>query len=1168
VLCPSCGFENREGRKFCAECGAPLALACAACGAANEPGERFCGECGAALAAQPRDEPAPAQPAAERRLVSVLFADLVGFTSASEGRDAEETRELLSRYFDTCRQLIERYGGTVEKFIGDAVMAVWGTPTAREDDPERAVRAALDLVGSVSDLDPALNARAGVLTGEAAVTIGAKSEGMVAGDLVNTASRIQAAAGAGTVLVGETTRRASEAAIAYESAGTHELKGKAELVPLWRALRVTAARGGARRSTGLEPPYVGRERELRLVKELFHACADEGKAHLVSVVGIGGMGKSRVAWEFEKYIDGVAERILWHRGRCLAYGEGVTYWALAEMVRMRAEIAEGEDPPVARGKLGKAVETYVTDSEEREWVEPRLAHLLGLEERQAREREDLFAAWRLFFERMAESSPTVLVFEDLHWADAAMLEFVEYLLEWSRSHPIYVLTLARPELIERHPQWGAGKRTFTSISLEPLPQTAMEGLLSAFVPGLPEGLNRQILTRAEGVPLYAVETVRMLLDRGLLKREGDAYRPTGPIEALDVPETLHALVAARLDGLEPEERRLIQDASVLGKSFSKEALAAVSSSREDELEPVLASLVRKEVVSLQADPRSPERGQYGFLQDLLRYVAYETLARRERKARHLAAAAHLESAFGPAEHEIVEVLAAHYVAAFEAAPDDADAAGIKTNAAEMLTRAGERAASLAASEEAERYFSQAADLAGDPVVRAQLHERAGEMAAAGARADQAQAHYGLALELFEAEGHTHPAARVSARLGEVEWKRGELAQAVEQMERALGVLSGDEPDADLAALTAQLSRLHFFSGNLDRAEALIETGLALAESLGAPEILAEAMNTYGVISGYQGRLETALALYTHALKIALEHDLPTPAFRSYNNLADSLGIRDRHEEALREYESGVKLARKVGNRQWEWQLLLESTYPLMLLGRWDEALARFAETAQSEARPRGATGAALVVEIEAARGRTAEAQGIRSLLSRPGSPTDVQERSLQAVCAAVVFAAEGRYAEALSASEEAVELRGLLGTGHQFVKAGFVQGLEAAFALGRLEKVEHLLAKIDALEPGELAPFLRAHGSRFRARLAAARGESKTVERPFKAATRIFREFGILFWLAVTLLEHGEWLTEEGRSTEAEPLLAEAREILERLKATPWLERLDQAGAGTAVAAG
>ncbi|HJQ75358.1 MAG TPA: adenylate/guanylate cyclase domain-containing protein, partial [Gaiellaceae bacterium] len=381
ATCPTCGAQNASGRKFCTECGTPLALACPSCGAPITGAEKFCGECGTPLAearpVAPAASAAPAEtPVAERRLVSVLFADLVGFTSLSQSRDAEEVRELLSRYFDLCRRLIELYGGTVEKFIGDAVMAVWWTPTATEDDAERAVRAALDLVAAVSALGdevgaPELRARAGVLIGEAAVNMAAIGEGMVAGDLVNTASRVQSVAEPGSVFVGESTRRATERAVVYEDAGSHELKGKEGETQLWRALRIVSGVGGSLKTEGLEAPFVGRDRELRQIKDLFHICAEEGRAQLVSVTGIAGIGKSRLAWEFYKYFDGLTQVIYWHRGRCLSYGEGVTYWALADMVRMRCRIAEDEAPDAALAKLRATLDEVATVAEERERLEPR-----------------------------------------------------------------------------------------------------------------------------------------------------------------------------------------------------------------------------------------------------------------------------------------------------------------------------------------------------------------------------------------------------------------------------------------------------------------------------------------------------------------------------------------------------------------------------------------------------------------------------------------------------------------------------------------------------------------------------------------------------------------------------------------------------------------------------
>ena len=1183
MICPSCSFDNRAGSNFCSRCGRSLQLACPACAAAVDVEDRFCPKCGTALGdrvaaghtgsgSPPTLRPSGTE--AERRLVSVLFADLVGFTKLSERRDAEDVRELLTRYFDTASRLVGRYGGVVEKFIGDAVMAVWGTPTAQEDDAERAVRAALDLVEAVAALGaevgaPDLRARAGVLTGEAAVTLGAEGQGMVAGDLVNTASRVQAAAEPGMALVGEATRRASEAAVIYQDAGAHELKGKAEPVRLWRALRVVAGRRGARKASGLEAPFVGRERELRLVKELFHAAAEEGRAQLVSVAGIAGIGKSRLAWEFEKYIDGLSETVWWHRGRCLAYGEGVTYWALAEMVRMRAGIVEGEEPGTALMKLTETVEQHVPDPEECHWIEPRLAQLLGLEDRVAPDPHDLFGAWRLFFERLSERHPTVLVFEDLQWADTALLDFIDYLLDWSRSHPLFVLTLARPELAERRPGWGAPKPGVTSLYLEPLSPAAMRELLAGLVPGLPAELQDRILERAEGVPLYAVETVRMLLDRGLLALAGAEYRVAAPIQALGVPETLHALIAARLDSLTAVERRLLEDAAVLGKTFTVEAVRALSGLSERELEPLLAGLVRRELLSIQADPRSPERGQYGFVQDLVRRVAYETLSKRERRARHLAAAAWLEGSWDAKPEDIVEVLASHYLEAWRATPDAGNANELRGKARNLLVRAAERAASLAASEEARRYFEQAADLAAEPLQRAGLLERAGETAWMGGRSEAATARFGEAIALFESQGRTHPAARVSARLAEVQWQGGHLKLALDRMEAAYGVLSAEEADEDLATLAAELGRLHFFKGELEVAAERIEVALDIAEALWLPEVLSQALNTKSGIAAARGRSEEGLALLAHALKLALEHDLPSAALRAYLNLSDSLCRRDRYDEALEQDRLGLALARKIGNRVLEWRLIGEFAYPLFVTGQWEEAASLAAEIPQHEAASRLAGGLlASLPEIHVARGNPDEARKLLARFAAFEASADVQEHAIHAAARAAVLHAEGRHADALVAGEEAFWARGELGADNQAVKAGFVWAVQAAFALADVGKVEELLAAVETMPPGHRPPLLQAQAARVRARLAAARGQRDGVEASFKAAGGMLRELGVPFWLAVTLLEHAEWLAKDEDVQRGQPLLAEAAEIFERLHAQPWLERLAAGHAGLSVSAG
>jgi class 3 adenylate cyclase/tetratricopeptide (TPR) repeat protein len=1158
VDCAACGTENEQGRKFCGECGAPLSRACPSCATANAPAAKFCGECGARL-----DEPALApaaprpEPAAERRLVSVLFADLVGHTTFSESRDAEEVRELLSRYFDTARTVIERYGGTVEKFIGDAVMAVWGAPTANEDDAERAVRAALELVQAVPTLDPGLQARAGVLTGEVAVTLGAVGEGMVAGDLVNTASRVQSVAGPGTVLAGEATKRVTEAAIVYEDTGVHSLKGKAEPTSLFRAVRVIALRRGTARLPGLEPPFVGRERELRLVKELFHASAEDRRTHLVSVLGVGGIGKSRLAWEFEKYIDGLAADTWWHWGRCLAYGEGVAFWALAEMVRGRAGIVEDEEPASAAAKLAAVLDEHFPDPEEHRFVHPRLAHLLGLEERPAGDEQNLFAAARMLFERLAESGPVVLVFEDIHWADSALLDFVEYLLDWSRDHALFILTLARPELTTRRPSWGAGKRNFTSLSLEALPHDAMDVLLTGPVPGLPDELRDRILERAEGIPFYAVETVRMLLDRGLLVREGNSYRTTAHIDTLEVPETLHALIAARLDGLTAVERRVVQSAAVLGRTFTIRGLGAMTGQAEETLEPLLAALMRKEVISFTSDPLSPERGQYGFLQDLVKTVAYETLSRRERKARHLAAASYLRS-LGD-EDEIVEVVAAHYLDAYRAAPDDADAGEVRAEAKEMLVRAGERAASLGAHSEAMSRFTEAAGLTDSALLQAELLERAGVAAGDDGQVPAAMQLFERSVALFEGESATHPAARVSARLGEAMWTIGRVEEALALMESAFEVVSQEEPDADLAWLAAQLGRVLYFAGETTSAADRIEVALDTAESLWLPEVLSEALNTKSLTLLTRGRPQESLALLEYALKVALESDVPSAALRAYYNLAELSLQSDRLEDARAYVDRGLALARRVGNRRWE-RLTKSQVYPLMALGEWDEVLARVGEISLDDFREDRAAFIFLLTDvpfIHLQRGAQDEARRCFESFAEAGVSADVQERAMHAAGHAHLLHTEGRHAEALDAVQVALAAREDFGVGSEPFRVGFPVALSTHLALDDDDGAAALLDLVEALPPGKVPHYIRAHVARFRALLAARAGDLDRAESGFKRASATFREISTPFPLAVTLLEHAESLVAEGRSDAAE-LLTESRQIFERLGAIPWLERVER----------
>ncbi len=937
MTCTRCGTENRPGRKFCAKCAAPLAVVCASCGAANEPGETYCGECASALpvASSVPAHPAPspsAGPVAERRLVSVLFADLVGFTPFAEERDAEDVRDTLTRYFDIASDVIGRYGGTVEKFIGDAVMAVWGSPAVHEDDAERAVRAGLELVDAVRRLGPTIQARAGVLTGEAAVTLGATNQGMLAGDLVNTAARLQSVAAPGTVLVGEATQRAAGRAIAFEAAGEQLLKGKTAPVAAWRALRVVAERGGRNRAETLEAPFVGRDDELRLLKDLFHATTREQRARLVSVIGPAGIGKTRLAWEFLKYVDGLVENVWWHEGRSPAYGEGISFWALGEMVRERAGLLETDDESTTRAKVAAVLATHVPDEADRRWIEPALLALLGVEAGVLP--EQLFGAWRTFFERLAASAPVVMVFEDHHFADPGLLDFVDHLLEWSRNVPIYVVTLSRPELLEKRPDWGAGKRNFNSLYLEPLPGPAMRALLAGLVPGLPEPAIHSIVSRADGVPLYAIETVRMLLADRRLAPEGGAYHAVGDLADLAIPETLTALIASRLDGLASGDRALVSDAAVLGQSFTLAGLSSVSGVAEAELEARMSAFVRRELLTRETDPRSPERGQYVFVQALIREVAYNTLARPDRKRRHLAAARFFESLEAD---ELAGGLAGHYLAAQANAPEGPEADALAEQARVALVAAADRAASLGSHEQAVVFLRQALTVTSDQAEEAQLLERAGESASAASHHDDAEVLLRHAVALHRERGDRGATVRATAALGRALFMpyRSEAALAV--LEPAADEFADLEDHPGFIALLGQLARGYMLTEQQKRAVEVADRALPAAERADLVALVADTLVTKGTSLGALGRIYEGSGVIEIGMRLAERHGLAVTALRARFNHG-YLQSKVEPRATLESDRVGLADARRLGQRRWALLFLTNAAANAVSTGEWEWAL--------------------------------------------------------------------------------------------------------------------------------------------------------------------------------------------------------------------------------------
>jgi class 3 adenylate cyclase/tetratricopeptide (TPR) repeat protein len=1150
--CSNCGIDNKPGRKFCVGCGFVLAVACPTCGAPTDPADRFCGECATPLAAPgapsvpgaslPEGPRGPAAaPVAERRLVSILFADLVGFTPYAEERDAEDVRETLSRYFDLAREVIERYGGTVEKFIGDAVMAVWGAPVAREDDAERAVRAGIELVDAVRSLGPSIQARAGVLTGEAAVTLGATNQGMVAGDLVNTASRLQAVAPPGAVLVGEATQRAASKAIAFEPVGEQVLKGKAAPVSAWRALRVVSERGGRNRSDTLEAPFVGRADELRLLKDLFHATGREKRARLVSVIGPAGIGKTRLAWEFLKYIDGLLETVWWHDGRSPAYGDGITFWALGEMVRGRCGLLETDDEPTTRAKVAETLATHVPDPEERRWIEAALLALLGVESGVGS--EQLFGAWRTFFERLAATAPVVLVFEDHHSSDSGLLDFVDHLLEWSRNVPIYVVTLARPELLDKRPDWGVGKRAFNSLYLEPLSLAAMRELLAGLVPGLPEAAVRAIVSRADGVPLYAVETVRMLLADGRLTLEGGAYHPVGDLTTLAVPETLTALIASRLDGLAPDDRALVSDAAVLGQSFSIAGLSAVSGLQPSELETRLRVLVRREILAIDADPRSPERGQYAFVQALIREVAYATLTRADRKARHLAAARFFESL---GSDELAGGLAGHYLAAHANSPEGAEREALGAQARIALRAAAERAADLGAHEQAITFYEQALTVTTDSVEAAGLHERAAESAAVIQRTDDADTHFRASLERRAAMNDRAAEARTIAQYGSALLSAYRFEPALALLAAASERFADLADDAALATLNGQLARAYFLNDEHRRAVEVSDRVLEAAEHADLVDVVADTLITRGSALAVLGRRYEGIGVIEAGQRLAAAHSLHRIVGRALNNLASNLQDSDPRA-GLEAARAGIALANRLGTRSFH---LLDNAFGASIrTGEWDWAADQLEPMLGAEVDPlTRAIALADIIGLRAFRGEPTAGLAA-DLEAVPTSGADpVKPATLAWTRAAVAFAT-GRYDLARTHARRYAEIFS------QGAAEGLLLAARCALLSHEPDGAREELALVDGV--GRRGRAIDADRTAIRAGIAALDGRPHDALTRYREALRVWRDLGLVWDEALCAIDMASLLGPS--EPEVRAVAERAREILARLGAKPFLERLDSA---------
>ena len=870
---------------------------CPVCNEENAEAARFCQACGAALTSEP--------PREERKVVSVLFADLVGFTSRSEQLDPEDVRAVLAPYWERLRGELEKRGGTVEKFIGDAVMALFGAPVAHDDDPLRAVGAALAIRDWAREEED-LQVRIAVNTGEALVMLGARpveGEGMAAGDVVNTTARLQAAAPVNGVLVGETTYRATRDVVEYAEHEPVVTKGKSEPIPVWEAVQVRSRLGmDVERAT---LPLVGRTRELGVIVDAFERAKSEREPQLVTLVGVPGIGKSRLVGAFFSELEGSPDLVWWRQGRALPYGDGVSFWAVAEMVKAQAGIAENDPPEVCAAKLRAGVEQFVTDEAEREWVIEHLLPLVGVDHRGAV--GESAPAWRVFFESLAERRPLVMVFEDMHWADDGLLDFIDHLVDWATGVPILVIATARPELLDRRQAWGGGKLNVSTIALTPLSDEEAAQIIHGVLDqaALPAETQQALLERAGGNPLYAEQFARLYTERG-------------SADDLPLPETVQGLIAARLDGLSPEEKRIVHDASVYGKVFWAGAV--------DADEDALHSLDRKGI--LRRERRSAVGGetQYVFRHVLVRDVAYGQIPRAARGEKHLLAADWIESLGRADDH--AELVAHHLAAAAELGVDVGDRARI------TFRRAGDRARALGAWPAAERYYAQA--LQAWPVEDPGHPRLVAAHATARARATGETEQLAAALEALEAAGLWEEGAQFAAAAAMTVWYATGDPRAF--LARGLKLLEGRPASPARAELLAESARTYWFRGEYDRAQKELAEAVELGAGQGSNELRGTLLTTQGVVAFYDGDLDEARRLADAAIAVAPIGS--SSRFRALANRA-MLEWAEGDLEAQEPLQAAAtEEAERAGDRpnlRWlEWTNILNAC----LFGRWDESLRR------------------------------------------------------------------------------------------------------------------------------------------------------------------------------------------------------------------------------------
>lgn len=1082
---------------------------CGTCGQTNPSGFRFCGGCGASL-----EEPPPTV-ASERKVVSVLFCDLVGYTATTQAADPEDVSRMLGVYHAAVREQIERFGGVVEKFIGDAAVGVWGAPVAHEDDAERAVRAALAILDAVG-----VEVRLAVNTGEALVRLDQRLDlgGSMVGDVVNTASRLQAVAPVGGVLVGEATARATREAISYERLDPVALKGKPEPVPVLRVLGahvVPNSDSPPERST----PFVGRDRELRLLRDAWERVVADSTLEFVTITGEPGIGKSRLVSEFVSWLDDQHAAATCRRGRCLAYGDGIGFWPLAEIIKQQVGLAETATEGEARARLEAAVEGMP----DAPWLRARLAPLVGLPG-EGGERDELFTAWQRFLDEVAARSPLVLMLEDLHWADPALLAFIQRLAEWSTGVPMLVLCTARPELHERHPGWAGRVANVITLSLGQLDESATTLLAQALLgAALSAGdPTTELVARSSGNPLYAEEYARLV-----------AERTTARLADAAIPETIQALIAARIDTLPPAQKHLLQDASVIGKVFWAGAVASVGEHDPGAVGEALHDLAQRQ--HIRRARRSTLRGdvEYAFWHDLVQEVAYGQIPRSRRGQLHRRTGEWIEGLSGDRLADRSELLAHHYRSALElaTASGETDTESLRRAAVHYLAVAGEQSMGLDPVH-AEQLLRDARTLAtGDDseLVRilstlSQIRSTQGDVEGAYAYVDEARTQVrddpALAKVLLCA---------ISAGL------IGGDRPRVEALTReGIEKLGNVEPTRDFAEFLVWAGAAAVLGGREHEAERLVTWAIEAARRVGDDATEAMALNFHGMVRSMLGDPGGLDELERSAER--LESLGSYIASTARMQLADHLLLFDGPQAAKPVFEAAIDLGERIRVGSHVMWTRAEYAWCMDDAGEWDAMLEQADivlgwATSHESSQHAGLIGGRKA-RVQALRDDVdGAAETVALVLDRVRRTGDPQGLVPALVAAALVAYLRGQESEARRHLDEIGDRAG-------YCWAPTADICRLLLALGEVERVEGLVRGTREAPPRLVNALTTARGM-----LAETRGDNHAAYVLYTDAADAWRAFGNAYELAHSLDGQARVLQSHGEA----PPSYEARAIFDSL---------------------